>query len=448
MSPVVAPNSADAMRELLMLAYHYPPADHTGTRRMTAFARYLPASGYRPVVLTTNVRGTTPTDVEQRIFRASELTGLLARPYRALRLRRVSAGQRANTHVIPADSRASLLLNAWMIPDIHITWLPFAVRLGFKLLRERPIKLIFSSSPPTTSHLVALTLKRLTGLPWVADFRDGWMFEPANPAPLNSRSRMGVELALERSVVLGADRIVTVNQHIADDLRRRYPRASGRICVISNGYDPGDFAEIVRAKHTTPKLRLVHTGSFTLSRASTSIEGLITAMHELRSSDPELSRDLELVLVGQLTMSEESIIARAGLGEQVRLLGRVSHREALQRQADADLLLLVTVPGESSVTTSKLFEYLAVGRPILALTGPSSAAAIIRDLDAGVIVAPDDVAGIQAALRELHGRWRNGDLPTYVHPRVAEFSRPVLTEQLARLFNDLSLSHVTGPALP
>ena len=424
-------------RELLMLPYYYPPADHAGTRRMTAFARYLPEVGYRPIILTTNIRGSTPSDAAQYIFRAGEISSLLARPYRALRLRRVPQQQRGNVAAIAADSWVSRMLMACLIPDLHVTWYPLAVRQGLRLLRSRPIKLLFSSSPPATSHLVALRLKRLTGLPWVADFRDGWMFEPPNPVPFNSRIRTRIEYALERQVVLSADRIVTVNQTIADDLARRYPATAGRIEVITNGYDPADVAQMPTRVARSARMRLVYTGSLALSRTGTSISGLLAALRGLREAQPALADEIELVFVGKLTDAEQRRIAETGLGDQVSMTGRLSHQDALRYQAEADALLLITVSGDSSVTTSKLFEYLASGRPILGLTGRSPAAEIIRDLDAGVVVDPDDVPGIRAALGDLHRRWRADDLPTRHDPRVTRFSRPHLTADLARCFDEL-----------
>jgi len=424
-------------RELLMLPYHYPPADHAGTRRMTAFARYLPEAGYRPIILTTNIRGRTPSDAAQYIFRAGEISSLLARPYRALRLRRVPQQQRANAAAVSADSWVSRMLMACLIPDLHVTWYPLAVRQGLHLLRSRPIKLLFSSSPPATSHLVALRLKRLTGLPWVADFRDGWMFEPPNPVPFNSRIRTGIEYAMERRVVLSADRIVTVNQTIADDLARRYPTSASRIVVITNGYDPADFAPMERKQRDDDRFRLVYTGSLSLSENSRSIGGFLTALRSMRDEGQMVMRHLQIMLVGNVTIKEQEAIRKAGLEPYFACTGKVPYPEALQHQLDADALLLVTARNATSVTTSKLFEYLASGRPILGLTGRSPAAEIIRDMDAGVVVDPDDVPGIANALGELHRRWRADDLPTRHDPRVTRFSRPRLTAELARCFDEL-----------
>jgi glycosyltransferase involved in cell wall biosynthesis len=414
---------------------------------MAAFAKYLPEFGYDPLVLTTDAKGCLPDDATRRIYRASELGRLVGASLRRLIARPVASGaQGGGPAPIVGDSRLLRFLHAVMVPDMCVTWYPLAVRRGLALLRERPIRLLLSSSPPVTSHLVALRLKRLSGLPWVADFRDGWMFEPPNPAPLSNPLRARVELALEGLVVRHADQIVTVNQTIADDFAQRYPGAAAKVVVITNGYDPATLAGLRRERAGDGKLRLVYTGLLGLSRAGTSIDGLLAALRGLRAEEPGLAADLELVLVGGLAAAEVALIAGAGLDGQVRTVGAVPHREALQQQADADVLLLVTVPGPSGVTTNKLFEYLAVGRPILALTGQSHAAALIREHDAGVIVAPDDVAGIQGALRELHRRWRAGELRALSDPRVARFSRPQLTAELAGHFDRLLGEGARGEA--
>lgn len=303
------------MREILFVAYHYAPAEHAGTRRVMAFAKYLPSAGYNPVVLTTALRGRFAADAAQGIVRADELLGLLVRRYRALRLRGVPAAQRAATPVFDATTGVTRRLMGLLIPDVQITWLPLALRQGLQVIRGRPIELIFSSSPPPTAHLVALGLKRRTGLPWVADFRDGWTFEPPNPVALSSPLRRRVELALERRVVLAADRIVTVNQAIAADLARRYPGAAAKLAVIPNGYDPTDFAGLAPRGERSPRMRLVHTGALTLSRADTSLAGLLEALRRLRARLPALAQDIELVLVGELAAAERALLGAAGLGE-------------------------------------------------------------------------------------------------------------------------------------
>ena len=77
--------------------------------------------------------------------------------------------------------------------------------------------------------------------------------------------------------------------------------------------------------------------------------------------------------------------------------------------------------------SGKVFEYLAAGRPILAVVPPDGAAAeLIRETDAGVVVAPDDVQGIAVALRELHARFLDGGLPA---AELSEGDRDRLSRQ-------------------
>ena len=102
------------------------------------------------------------------------------------------------------------------------------------------------------------------------------------------------------------------------------------------------------------------------------------------------------------------------------------------------LLLLIPEAGGrgKGVLSGKVFEYLAAERPILAVVPPDGAAAdLIRDAGAGVVVAPDDVGGMVAALHDLHGRWRAGTLEANVLSEEwrTKVSRRTRVEELARL---------------
>ena len=106
--------------------------------------------------------------------------------------------------------------------------------------------------------------------------------------------------------------------------------------------------------------------------------------------------------------------ADAGIGDRIELIPYAPHRRSLELQRDSEaLLLLIPEAGGrgNGVLCGKVFEYLAAERPILAVVPPDGAAAdLIRNADAGVVVAPDDIDGIAAALRELRERWRAGGL--------------------------------------
>lgn len=432
------------MTHVLMVAYFYPPRESTATRRVEKFVKFLPAMGYQPIVLTSRIRGDGPTDGTNLVFRADEITGAIHRAYRNYRLRHVPAHQRATHAAADPQSRLERWRTMLSVPDHQIPWYPLAVREGYRILRSYPVRVLYSTSPPETCHLVALTLKQRTSLPWVADFRDGWMFEPGIPDRQTIPLRARIERFLERLVIRHADHILVVNESMADDLKHRYPAATSKISIITNGYDPDDFANLQRTTPSSHRFRLVYTGSLELSRWNTSIHGLLHALTALQSHQHPLLRDLEISLVGNLTARERTIIQESSIASVFTFVGHLPYPQALQYQVDADVLLLIIAPNALGISTNKLFEYLASGRPILALSGQTPAANIITRFGTGLVVDPNHIQGIQWALQTLHAQWQAGLLPTRVHPGVRAFDRRILTEHLASLFDTLIAQQQVG----
>ena len=436
-SDTVTAHPPEHLSQILIISYLYSPIDNAGTRPIVKTAKYLPQFGYQPVILTTRNYGHLPDDDDKLIFRADELLGLLKRGYRFLKLRDVPAERQADHGLLPQGGRLERWKLKYLIPDPKIIWYLPAVRQGQKIIQWQSIQCLYSISPPQTSHLVALKLKQKSGLPWVVDFRDGWLFEPLIPARLTSRFRYRLEARFERAVIEAADWIIAVNDVMAADLSQRYPQAANKITVGPNGYDPEDFASLQRQPGPSDKFRLVYTGSLSLSRVGTSVEGLLQALSAMQSQQLPMMRHLEVVLIGNLAEAERQAIKSAKLDGYFTLVGHVPYQEALQYQLNADVLLLVVTPQATGISTSKLFEYLATGRPILALSGQSVAAQLVSEMKAGVVVAPNDVAGIQNALQSFYHRWQAGQLLSQVAPAVNQFDRRELTRHLAHIFDEV-----------
>ncbi len=320
------------------------------------------------------------------------------------------------------------------IPDVQITWLPAALWSALRHLRRAPADILFSTFPPASSHLLALLLKRRLGIPWVADFRDAWTFDPLDPCLLESPFRGRTEKHLEGAVVRGADLVVTSTEISADYFRETYPECAAAIVVVTNGFDPLDFPPVSPRECGGP-LRIVHTGSFALSHSARSPRTIFGALEHLTQTDPIWAERLQLDLYGSLNETEERMakpLCKSGI---VRLHGPCPRERALRAQQEADLLLLVDHPrsGQASNVPTKLYEYLGAGRPILAICDTGMVTRLLAQTGTGQHVAHDNIAGVvKAVIATYHRRsQRPATPPAALNP----YHRRVLTRQLATHFD-------------
>jgi len=415
--------------KVLLVTMYFPPAGGGGVQRPLKMATHLPALGIETHVL-------APDDPKW-LHRDEELHP----PTQAFVHRARYLGPRARLpseelHGLEGADRllaqARLLHRRVLLPDASVTWLPTAVPAAVRLVKREGIEAVITTSPPYSMNLIGASIKRLTGIPWVADLRDAVLGNADRRFELATvRAK---EKALEhvvRLVARSADAVVAVSEPIADEVRRFDP--AGLVRVIPNGCDFDDFAGL--EYRPGERFRITHTGSFFGKRnpraflsalAGSGLEDIVARfVGDFRSADREWVRELEL-------------------GDRLELLPYVPHKRALelQRDSEANLLLLPEAAGRGRVVPSgKIFEYLAAERPILAAVPPDGAAAdLVRQTGAGVVVAPDDERGLRDALLGLHARWRAGRLTDgYLSPEQRQrLSRRSRVEELANLLWSLT----------
>jgi glycosyltransferase involved in cell wall biosynthesis len=267
----------------------------------------------------------------------------------------------------------------------------------------------------------------------VADLRDGWLFEPPNRETRANRLRRKLEGCMERAVIEQAAAVVTATGPIADDLAVRYPRAAGKVYAVTNGFDAAEFAGLARRRQPDGRFLIVYTGGLSASRQGVSPAGFFAALVNLVRRDP--ATPVRVQVVGDASSREAALAASLGIAEYISFAPPVPVREAHQHQLDADALLLITAPGQRSVATLKLFDYIGAGQPILALAQDNAAAEIVEGYGLGVTAPPDDPAAIERALADLMAREANGATwPGFTNAQ-ARFERRSLTGELAALFD-------------
>jgi len=394
-----------------------------------AFLRHLPALGYRCQVLTTSAFGG-----DDEVLRAWEPLSL----YRWL-FNREARGGRAHSAVRTRSGYLSRLGRAFMVPDVQISWLPAALWLALRRLKGEKADLIYSTFPPASAHVLGLLLQRLTGLPWVADFRDSWIYDPLDTYLEQDGWRKRLEVRLEKAVVSSADAIITASEEAAEHLRLTHATCVGKIRVVPNGFEADEMPAPQRPIAAGP-LRIVHTGSFSFSHPRRTPEPLFAALQMLADEGSDWSDQLQVVLVGGLSDGERAAAAALVESGLLRLEGVCAREEALAFQQSAHVLLLVdhVRPWSSTNVPGKFYEYLAMHRPVLSLGGSGSVERLVAELRAGVHVRGDDASAICACLKELCARHRSGALSEQVAAvDLRRFHRSELTRQLANCFDEV-----------
>jgi glycosyltransferase involved in cell wall biosynthesis len=410
--------------KVLLVTMYFPPAGGGGVQRPLKLATHLPTLGIETHVLAPDDPKWLHRDEELRpptqafVHRAR---------YLGPKARLPSEELRGLTGMDLALAQARLAGRRLLLPDASVTWAPTAIPAAVRIVRSEGIDAVITTSPPLSMNLIGASVKKLTGVPWVADQRDS-LVQNADRR-FEKKSVQAKEKALERVVQLvatNADGIVAVSEAIADELRGFDP--SGPVRVIPNGCDFDDFAGLEYMPGD--RFRITHTGSFFGKRnpraflsalASSGLDDVVARFFgDFRSVDREWVEELEL-------------------GDRLELLDYLPHRRALelQRDSEANLLLLPDAAGRGKVVPSgKIFEYLAAERPILAAVPTDGAAAkLVRETGAGIVVGPEDEKGIREALVGLHARWKAGHLGNgyLTDDERNRLSRKTRVEELAEL---------------
>lgn len=414
-----------------------------GTQRAAKFVKYLPEFGWEPWVVTVkdvHYYAHDPSLLQevrdQQIFRTESWD-----PLRVIaRLMRRASEPEVTPPI--SNSKKSRFFNwlnrtigSWIfIPDSKILWLPFAVKTALQLIQTQKIALIFTTSPPHSAHLGGLILKLITGLPWVADFRDDWTGGESQPCP--SWLHRFINRLMETWVLRLADRIIGMCEHLTNSLRLKAGYSSmDRFVTIMNGYDREDFVGLEQIQ-LNDRFTICHSGSISrVSDPEPFLRAVKSALHQF----PELHDQIKIQFFGTDLFGLLTQLTRMlGLEHIVSSPRYLPHREALTAIMQSHLLLLTIIKRtKEEIITGKLFEYLASGKPILLLSSEGEVANIIRSLHRGTVVHPDNISEIQQAILEYVDRWRKNSLEIAPAVSLPQFDRRNLTDRLAQIFSDL-----------
>jgi len=400
------------MHKVLMVVYSWPPRGGVGMLRTLKFAQYLERYGWQPTIL-------TPRDAPSQIRCDEEDAGI------------------EGVRVIKSGYRNSII----HIPDRQAGWYRPAMEIAGGFVSEERFDIIFSSSPPETSHLIARALKRKFGIPWVADMRDPW----ADYHHIRHRNPFMYALnkQLEKRTLADADHIVTVSETWGRVLRNGYGQ---RVSTITNGFDEEDMNKAPSGLLQNGKFNITYAGKLHAGTQNPDIffRALQSLMHDGRLRKDELA--VNFYTFGAHQPDYRSIGQRMGLGGALHVLPPVTQSDILGIMKNSDLLLLFDWSGDDEISRGvipvKAFEYIAARRPILLLSSKerSDLKAIISKTRNGRISST--IEGAKRVIMEAYESKKLGHVPgAGFDDDTGQYSRLNLTGCLARIFDTLQVRH-------
>lgn len=372
-------------KKVLMIAYHFPPIKgSSGIQRTLSFARYLPQHGWTPIILSAHPRAYRATSPEQLNDITQEMI-----VHRAFAL----------------DTSRHLALKGryfrfMALPDSWVSWWLGGVISGLRLIKRHRPQLIWSTYPIATAHMIGLSLQKLTGIPWVADFRDS-MTEASYPSDPTVRK---VYQSIERGTIRRCKYAVFTAPGAVSMYQQRYPEiARDTFQLIENGYDNALFDQAISA--LTPlteaekrPVKILHSGIIYPSERDPS--AFFDALQQLKRNQQIRASEVQIVLRASGFVEQyQAMLAQRDLQDIVQLAPMLPYNEALAEMLQADALMILQAASCNHQIPAKLYEYLKAKRPILALTDPKGDTAwVLKKAGMNSIAPLDSVEQIRTLL--------------------------------------------------
>jgi glycosyltransferase involved in cell wall biosynthesis len=423
------------MRKLLLIAFAYPPVEIVGAVRPAALAKYLPALGWEPVILTPRVEGATRSS---KLIIETDYRDVLEELKARFGLdRKRGLHEQLNLSVAnrPGFKLPHTRFLEWMkyfltYPDPFKGWTPFAIAAVEEVRSQNlGISAIVTTSPPVSCHIIGRQAKAILKCPWIADLRDLWTQNLGDDTP------HFLETGLEKRTLGAADALVTVSDPWAKRLQKRYPKQ--KIWSITNGFDPDDFRSA--APPLTRDFTITYTGQLYQGQRDPTL--LFEAVRDMLKEGSIPIGDLRIRFYGTIEPWLPALVEKFGMTPMVELHGHTPRKEVFERQRESQLLLLLpwSDPSETGHHSAKLFEYLAAGRPVLAVGG--SRGVLTQTLgEANVGVHALSKAQVRDYLIRAYADYKKQGCVPYSENRQAidQYSHPEMARRFAQVLDDVT----------
>ncbi len=420
------------LKKVLIITYYWPPSGGAGVQRWLKFSKYLPENGWEPIILTVDPAFSSYPQIDESLEK--EINPEL-KVFRTKSREFYSFYKKISKNNIPYggfsnENKKSIIQNIAkfirgniFIPDPRRGWIKYAYRKASELIKTYDIDTVVTTSPPHSTQLIGLKLKRKHKIKWIADLRDPWTDIYYYNQFNHTKVAVAIDRNYERKVISNSDIITTVSE----DLKRIFSSkvdllSADKIHVIPNGYDEEDFK--IKVENDETRKIITYTGTIS---DKYEIDSFIEAVNSL---DKDSKDNLIVRFIGNVAGAIYEKIKN--IETKVEFIDYVPHSQAIEYMLKSNMLLLIipNVENNKGIVTGKFYEYLATGNTVLAI-GPKGGDLdkIINETGCGKLFDYKQATKIRSYISEqLSGR------PIEISTN-SKYSRESLTKELAQLMH-------------
>lgn len=360
-------------KKVLIITYFFPPCNLTAGQRSLGWAQYLKDFGYEPIIVTRNWDQVINGPEDMHHASGTELLTEKNDAYTAYYLP-FKGNLRDRLYSRYGKSKFSFVRKVLSFIELighhfYTTFIPFANLFHFTdeyLTNNKDVAAVIVSGNPFELFRFGFQLHRKHNVHWIADYRDDWNTSNINDSrgPLDSLLRM-LEKRSERRYIGTASCITTVSKHYAEKISS-FTGVPGY--VVQNGYFPDDYA-VYQNLPSYEEFTLLYNG---MLYPSQQIEVVLDAFKQLVDMHPEHRSKLKLRFPGILFLKDVASRVETlmrGYEDVVWMSPRIPRSEVLTMQAKSHLLLMVSHRDAKGIPSSKIYEYLGLGKPVLICPG-------------------------------------------------------------------------------
>jgi glycosyltransferase involved in cell wall biosynthesis len=388
------------MKNLLIINFFHSSQHDVGAIRTQRFAQYLPTFGWKPYILTKlpskRISGQTYTELD-------------------------------NTFYVP-----TIPLNK----PFHIEsliWIPLMLKKAVEILRKIQIEVLLISCPPFHQAMAGVLLKKWFGTKLVIDYRDAWGLNPYRQRLISLRRFVlqGDKL-LEHYLLRKTNLLIVSHQKMKERYLRQFNFLKGRIEVVYNGFDPEKIKSLQEALFS--QFTILHLGNFYAKQKTRDPNLFLSATQRVISEKKIPTGQFQVLFIGDRYSEVEEMITNKELSAYVSCLDRVSHDAAMEYLNKSHVLLLIET---LDVMTTKVYEYLATGKPVLCLVRQGGELeGFIRKFSPEAYILANNVDRIKEAIESCFEAYQAGHYRPFVNDQFRIlFNRREQTRHLSKLLD-------------